>query len=46
MVLTNLNIKQATNVSMKVTLVERASLPEFSYKARRWKDERASGMRL
>ena len=33
-------VKRATNVRMDVALVDRAALPEFSYKARRWLDER------
>lgn len=36
-------IKDATNVMMAVTLVPRADLPTFTYKARRWTDERKAG---
>ncbi|HET6971180.1 MAG TPA: AMP-binding protein [Phenylobacterium sp.] len=39
-------IKQRTNVWMTVVEVERRELPEFAYKARRWKDERQQGYRL
>jgi len=39
-------IKERTNVWMKVTEVDRAKLPEFTYKARRWIDERQQGYRL
>jgi phenylacetate-CoA ligase len=40
------SIKQNTNVWMDVALISRSELPEFSYKARRWKDERQSGYRI
>jgi phenylacetate-CoA ligase len=39
-------IKERTNVSMTVIAVPRSDLPEFVYKARRWKDERQQGYRL
>ncbi|MCP1337115.1 phenylacetate--CoA ligase family protein [Futiania mangrovi] len=39
-------VKERTNVTMRVTLVDRTELPEFTYKARRWTDERQSGYRL
>ena len=39
-------IKQRTNVNMAVVEVARADLPEFTYKARRWKDERQQGYQL
>jgi phenylacetate-CoA ligase len=39
-------VKVQTNVSMKVVFVERSDLPEFTYKARRWNDERQQGYRL
>lgn len=39
-------IKQRTNVNMGVVEVDRAALPEFTYKARRWKDERQQGYKL
>jgi phenylacetate-CoA ligase len=39
-------IKERTNVWMTVVVCDRASLPEFSYKARRWQDERQQGYRL
>jgi phenylacetate-CoA ligase len=39
-------IKQRTNVNMDVVEVPRAELPEFTYKARRWKDERQQGYKL
>ena len=38
-------IKQRTNVAMRVTEVGRETLPEFTYKARRWRDERQQGYR-
>jgi len=39
-------IKERTNVMMKVVVVPRTALPEFTYKARRWKDQRQQGYRL
>ena len=39
-------IKERTNVLMKVIVVPRNELPEFTYKARRWKDQRQQGYRL
>ncbi len=39
-------IKGRTNVWMQVVECRRADLPEFAYKARRWKDERQQGYRL
>jgi phenylacetate-CoA ligase len=39
-------IKERTNVMMKVVVVPRSDLPEFTYKARRWKDQRQQGYRL
>jgi phenylacetate-CoA ligase len=39
-------IKERTNVWMTAVLCARSDLPEFSYKARRWKDERQQGYRL
>jgi phenylacetate-CoA ligase len=39
-------IKERTNVWMTVIVCDRESLPEFSYKARRWRDERQQGYRL
>jgi phenylacetate-CoA ligase len=39
-------IKERTNVLMTLVLCDRSELPEFSYKARRWKDERQQGYRL
>jgi len=39
-------IKERTNVLMKVSVVPRTELPEFTYKARRWKDQRQQGYRL
>lgn len=39
-------IKEKTNVWMAVVAVPRSDLPEFTYKARRWKDERQQGYRL
>ena len=38
-------IKRATNVSMEVRVVPRSELPTFTYKARRWSDERQAGYR-
>jgi phenylacetate-CoA ligase len=39
-------IKERTNVWMTLVICARNELPEFSYKARRWKDERQQGYRL
>lgn len=39
------SIKQGTNVLMNVVEVDRSALPEFTYKARRWTDERQKGYR-
>ncbi len=39
-------IKARTNVWVSIVEVARAELPEFSYKARRWKDERQQGYRF
>lgn len=39
-------IKERTNVWMQIVEVARDVLPEFAYKARRWKDERQQGYRL
>jgi phenylacetate-CoA ligase len=39
-------IKERTNVWMTVVTVPRSELPEFTYKARRWKDQRQQGYRL
>jgi len=39
-------IKERNNIWVTLIEVERAELPEFAYKARRWKDERQSGYRL
>lgn len=39
-------IKDRTNIWVLLTEVPRESLPEFSYKARRWTDERQAGYRL
>lgn len=39
-------IKESTNVLMTVVVVPRSELPEFTYKARRWKDQRQQGYRL
>jgi phenylacetate-CoA ligase len=39
-------IKERTNVWMTAVVCARSDLPEFSYKARRWKDERQQGYRL
>ncbi len=38
-------IKQATNVQMQVRIVPRETLPVFTYKARRWVDERQLGLK-
>jgi phenylacetate-CoA ligase len=39
-------IKERTNVLMTVVVVSRDELPEFTYKARRWNDQRQQGYRL
>ncbi len=39
-------VKTRTNVLMTIIEVSRTELPEFAYKARRWKDERQQGYRL
>jgi phenylacetate-CoA ligase len=39
-------IKERTNVWMTLVVCDRSELPEFSYKARRWRDERQQGYRL
>lgn len=39
-------IKDKTNVWMDLVEVSRSELPEFSYKAKRWKDERHDGYKL
>jgi phenylacetate-CoA ligase len=39
------SIKAATNVQMAVRVVPRDTLPSFTYKARRWTDERQAGMK-
>lgn len=39
-------IKERTNVWMTLVVCARNELPEFNYKARRWKDERQQGYRL
>jgi phenylacetate-CoA ligase len=39
-------VKERTNVWMTLVPCDRSELPEFSYKARRWKDERQQGYRL
>lgn len=39
-------IKERTNLWMTVNVCVRSELPEFNYKARRWKDERQQGYRL
>jgi phenylacetate-CoA ligase len=39
-------IKARTNVWVSIVEVARAELPEFSYKARRWRDERQQGYRF
>ena len=39
-------IKEKTNVWMELVEVTRDDLPEFSYKAKRWKDERQDGYKL
>jgi phenylacetate-CoA ligase len=37
-------IKQVTNVNMAMRVVDRGELPNYDYKARRWKDERKAGL--
>ena len=39
-------IKERNNIWVTLIEVERGDLPEFAYKARRWKDERQAGYRL
>jgi phenylacetate-CoA ligase len=39
-------IKERANIWVQLNEVPRDTLPEFSYKARRWKDERQAGYRL
>lgn len=39
-------IKERTNVLMRIVVVPRSELPEFTYKARRWQDRRQQGYRL
>lgn len=39
-------VKERTNVWMEFVEVDKSQLPEFSYKARRWKDERSEGYKL
>ncbi len=39
-------VKTRTNVYMVITEVQRSDLPEYAYKARRWKDERQQGYKL
>jgi phenylacetate-CoA ligase len=39
-------IKERANIWVKLIEVARTDLPEFAYKARRWKDERQTGYRL
>ncbi|BBK38523.1 phenylacetate-coenzyme A ligase [Allostella sp. ATCC 35155] len=38
-------IKERTNVQMELEIVARRELPEFTYKARRWTDERKEGLK-
>jgi phenylacetate-CoA ligase len=38
-------IKERTNVQMELEIVPRRDLPEFTYKARRWTDERREGLK-
>ena len=38
-------IKERTNVQMELHLVPRAEVPVFTYKARRWTDERKEGLK-
>ncbi|WP_342641060.1 phenylacetate--CoA ligase family protein [Rhodoligotrophos ferricapiens] len=38
-------LKQTTNIAMQILVVNRAELPSYEYKSRRWKDERAEGFR-
>ena len=37
-------VKGATNVMMTVRIVPHEELPVFTYKARRWVDERQTGL--
>ena len=39
-------IKERNNIWVTLIEVQRSDLPEFAYKARRWKDERQAGYRL
>lgn len=39
-------VKVRTNVWMDLAEIQKSKLPEFSYKARRWKDERRQGYKL
>ncbi|HEX4506202.1 MAG TPA: AMP-binding protein [Alphaproteobacteria bacterium] len=39
-------IKERNNIWVTLIEVQRGELPEFAYKARRWKDERQAGYRL
>lgn len=39
------HIKEKTNVRMKIRIAQREDLPNFAYKARRWRDERQEGYR-
>jgi phenylacetate-CoA ligase len=39
-------IKERANIWVDLVEVARGELPEFAYKARRWKDERQAGYRL
>ncbi|WP_411819566.1 AMP-binding protein [Hyphococcus formosus] len=39
-------IKQKTNVKMQIEIAPRSALPEFTYKARRWTDDRQEGYQL
>ncbi len=38
-------IKERTNIRMKIRTANREDLPNFAYKARRWRDERQEGYR-
>lgn len=38
-------LKAATNIKMDIHFVDRADLPSFDYKSRRWKDERSEGFK-
>jgi len=39
-------IKERTNIWMDLVETDKSKLPEFSYKARRWRDERREGYKL